>query len=115
MLLLPILDYYGQSKINIIMKAFSNTEVKELLSATLKNWSFNGIKISRSFNFKTFVNAFSFMTAVALVAEKMDHHPDWSNIYNSVTIDLNTHDANGITRADFDLAQSIDRLFECYT
>jgi 4a-hydroxytetrahydrobiopterin dehydratase len=55
------------------------------------------------------------MTAVALVAEKMDHHPDWSNIYNSVTIDLNTHDANGITQMDFDLAQSIDRLFECYT
>src|ERR1035437_6933276 len=96
------------------MKTFSNTEVKELLSVTLKSWSFNGIKISRNFKFKTFVNAFSFMTAVALVAEKMDHHPDWSNIYNSVTIDLNTHDAHGITQKDFDLAQSIERLFESY-
>ena len=97
------------------MKAFSKTEVKELLSAKLKSWSFDGIYIIRNFKFKTFVNAFSFMTAVALEAEKMDHHPEWSNIYNSVTINLNTHDAHGITQKDFDLAQSIERLFESYT
>jgi 4a-hydroxytetrahydrobiopterin dehydratase len=52
---------------------------------------------------------------VALEAEKMDHHPEWNNIYNSVTINLNTHDAHGITQKDFDLAQSIERLFESYT
>jgi Pterin-4a-carbinolamine dehydratase len=96
------------------MKAFSNTKVKKLLSAKLKSWSFDGIHLSRNFKFKNFVNAFSFMTAVALEAEKMDHHPEWSNIYNSVTINLNTHDANGITQLDFDLAQYIDRIFESY-
>ena len=97
------------------MKAFSKTEVKELLAAKLKSWSFDGIYIIRNFKFKTFVNAFSFMTAVALEAEKMDHHPEWSNIYTSVTINLHTHDAHGITQKDFDLAQSIERLFESYT
>lgn len=94
------------------MKAFSNTAVKELLSVKLKNWSFDGTYISRIFKFNNFVNAFSFMTSVALEAEKMDHHPDWTNIYNSVTIKLNSHDAKGITQQDFDLAQAIDRLFE---
>ena len=82
------------------MKAFSNEEVQESLAVNLKNWSYNGVFITRNFKFKTFVNAFSFMTAVALESEKMDHHPDWSNIYNSVTINLNTHDAGGITRLD---------------
>jgi 4a-hydroxytetrahydrobiopterin dehydratase len=100
---------------NIIMKAFSKTEVKELLAVKLKSWSFDGKYISRNFKFKTFVNAFSFMTAVALEAEKMDHHPEWSNVYNSVTINLSTHDANGITRLDFDLALLIDKVFEFYT
>jgi 4a-hydroxytetrahydrobiopterin dehydratase len=52
------------------------------------------------------------MTAVALEAEKMDHHPEWSNVYNSVTINLSTHDANGITRLDFDLALLIDKVFD---
>jgi 4a-hydroxytetrahydrobiopterin dehydratase len=94
------------------MEAFSDTEVRDLLSKKLKDWSFNGTYISRSFKFKDFVNAFSFMTAVAIEAEKMDHHPEWSNVYNNVTINLNTHSANGITRLDFDLAQSIDRLSE---
>ena len=96
------------------MKAFSKTEVKKLLSEQLKSWSFDGVFISRNFMFKNFVNAFSFMTAVALMAERMDHHPDWSNIYNNVTIKLNTHDANGITQHDLDLALAIDRLFELY-
>lgn len=96
------------------MKAYSKNEVSKLLSGKLVNWSLEGIYISRTFKFKTFVNAFSFMTAVALNAEKMDHHPEWSNIYNSVTINLNTHDAKGITSLDIDLAQAIDRLFESY-
>jgi len=96
------------------MKAFSTTEVKESLKVNLKSWSFDGTHITRALKFKTFVEAFSFMTAIALVAEKMDHHPEWSNVYNSVTIRLNTHDANGITRMDIDLAQAIDRLYEGY-
>ncbi len=54
------------------------------------------------------------MTSVALQAEKADHHPDWSNVYNIVNIKLNTHDAKGITKADFHLAATIDKLFEFY-
>jgi 4a-hydroxytetrahydrobiopterin dehydratase len=100
---------------NLIMKALSKTEVTEFISVKLKNWSFDGNCIKRDFKFKTFVEAFSFMTAVALKAEKSDHHPDWSNVYNSVSIRLNTHDANGITKLDFDLADMIDNIFKNYT
>jgi 4a-hydroxytetrahydrobiopterin dehydratase len=96
------------------MKAFSKTEVKEFLSGNLKSWSFDGTYISRNFKFSNFVNAFAFMTSVALQAEKADHHPDWSNVYNTVNIKLNTHDANGITQFDFDLAAAIDKQFKFY-
>lgn len=96
------------------MKAFSKTEVKDHLAKKLSKWSSDGTFITRRFKLKNFVYAFSFMTAVALEAEKMDHHPEWSNVYNSVTIKLNTHDANGITQLDFDLAESIDRIFDSY-
>lgn len=96
------------------MKALSNIEIKEFLSNSLKNWSFDGNYIKRDFKFKTFVEAFSFMTTIAIEAEKMDHHPDWSNVYNSVKINLNTHESNGITKLDFDLADVIDKAFEIY-
>jgi 4a-hydroxytetrahydrobiopterin dehydratase len=96
------------------MEAFSKTEVKEFLSAKLKSWSFDGTYISRNFKFSNFINAFAFMTSVALQAEKADHHPDWSNVYNTVNIKLNSHDAKGVTQLDFDLAAAIDKLFETY-
>ena len=64
----------------------------------------------QDFRFDDFVGAFSFMAAVAMLAERADHHPEWSNVYNRVTIRLTTHDANGLTRRDFDLAGAIDRL-----
>jgi len=96
------------------MNALSITQVTDFLTSKLKNWSFDGNVIKREFKFKTFVEAFSFMTAVALEAEKLDHHPDWSNVYNSVSINLNTHDAGGITQLDIDLGQVIDRVFEKY-
>lgn len=96
------------------MKPLSKSEVEEVLKLSLKNWSFDGKHISRNFKFKNFVNAFSFMTVVALEAEKADHHPEWSNVYNSVTINLNTHSANGITQLDLDMAQSIDKAFESF-
>jgi 4a-hydroxytetrahydrobiopterin dehydratase len=96
------------------MKALSTEELKELLSKNLKNWSSDGTYLSRIFKFGDFVSAFSFMTAVALVAEKMDHHPDWSNVYNSVTIKLNSHDAKGITGLDFELGKSIDKIYESH-
>lgn len=94
------------------MKAYSEDEIKKLLSAKLKSWSYDGTCLSRNFKFKNFVNAFAFMTSVALQAEKIGHHPDWSNVYNTVNIKLNSHDVNGITHLDFDLAGTIDGLFE---
>ncbi len=66
--------------------------------------------ISHDFKFKTFSDAFSFMTRVALAAEKMDHHPEWSNNYNKVTITLSTHSAGGLSDKDLKLAEKIDRL-----
>lgn len=96
------------------MKALSKSEVTETLSVKFKNWQFDGNCIKRDFKFKTFVEAFSFMAAIALHAEKMDHHPDWSNVYNTVSIKLNTHDAGGITKLDFELADIIDNEFNKY-
>jgi 4a-hydroxytetrahydrobiopterin dehydratase len=68
--------------------------------------------IRRSFAFADFVEAFGFMTRVALKAQAAGHHPDWSNCYNKVEIALSTHDAGGITRKDIDLAKAIDALAE---
>lgn len=82
-------------------------QITELLAA---GWTQDGNKISRTFQFPDFVRAFSFMTAVALVAEKQNHHPEWSNCYGKVTIGLTTHDAGGLTIKDFELAKQIDTL-----
>lgn len=68
--------------------------------------------ITRSLVFGTFSEAFGFMTRVALAAERMDHHPEWFNVYNKVTITLTTHDASGLTERDVDLAMVIDRAAE---
>jgi len=97
------------------MKTFTEQEVKEFLTNNLKDWSLEQNSINRDFKFKTFVEAFSFMTAIALVAEKLDHHPDWSNSYNKVSISLTNHEAKGITQLDFDLAKNIDRIFSTFT
>lgn len=82
--------------------------------AGLDGWTLaaNGGSISRTFTFKNFSEAFAFMTRVALEAEKMDHHPDWSNVYKTVKVTLNTHDAGGLTGLDFELARKMDRFFE---
>lgn len=66
--------------------------------------------ISRRFTFPDFVSAFGFMTRVAISAEKADHHPEWSNVYNRVDIILTTHDAGGLSQRDIDLAKAIDAL-----
>lgn len=94
------------------MNPFTEKEVKKFLTINLKDWSLEMNSLKRDFKFKTFVEAFSFMTAVAMVAEKLNHHPDWSNSYNKVSISLTNHEAKGITQLDFDLAQTIDRIFE---
>lgn len=66
--------------------------------------------VTKTFTFKDFNAAFGFMTRVALVAEKLDHHPEWFNVYKTVTVTLSTHDAGGLTGRDIDLAQAMDRL-----
>lgn len=72
------------------------------------DWQFVSGKLHRELVFADFVAAFSFMTAVAMKAEQLDHHPEWSNVYNRVTVDLVTHDPAGITQLDLDLAAHID-------
>lgn len=75
-------------------------------------WKEENNRLVRTFKFQDFKEAFGFMTKVALVAEKMDHHPNWSNIYNTVTIELTTHDAgNVVTEKDRKLAKVIDQIF----
>ena len=66
--------------------------------------------IHKTFKFKDFVAAFGFMSKVALIAEKMDHHPEWANVYNRVDVTLTTHSAGGVTHKDITLAQAIDGL-----
>ena len=74
-----------------------------------KNWVEKDNKISRSFEFKDFVDAFAFLTKVAILAEKQNHHPEIYNVYNKVTIHLNTHDAgNMVTEKDYRLAEAIN-------
>jgi 4a-hydroxytetrahydrobiopterin dehydratase len=96
------------------MNALSRNEVVNYLEQHLNKWSPHETEIKREFKFKTFVEAFSFMTAIALEAEKMDHHPEWNNVYNKVSISLSTHSAGGITQVDFDLAKKIDSLYKNY-
>jgi len=72
---------------------------------TLPGWSLQNGKLHREFQFANFVEAFAFMTASALEAEKMNHHPEWSNVWATVKVDLTTHDAGGITELDFQLAE----------
>lgn len=78
----------------------------------LKNWSLDLKRdaITRTLKFADFSQAFAFMTRVALLAEKADHHPEWHNVYNQVTITLTTHSAGGLTQKDLDLAKAIDAL-----
>ena len=67
--------------------------------------------IEKTFRFKNFVEAFGFMSKVALLAEKLDHHPEWSNVYRTVAITLTTHDSKGVTSLDVTLATQIENLF----
>lgn len=78
--------------------------------ATLDGWALadDGTSIGKRFGFKNFSEAFAFMTRVALAAETLDHHPEWSNVYNKVDIRLTTHSAGGLTELDLKLARTID-------
>lgn len=78
--------------------------------ARLVNWTYQDGKLRRSFKFSDFVHAWGFISRVALLAEKMDHHPEWTNVYNKVEIALSTHDAGGVTKLDFELAEKISTM-----
>jgi len=76
----------------------------------LGSWAIANGKLHREYRFRTFVQAFGFMTQVALLAERAAHHPEWFNVYNRVVVDLTTHEAGGITRKDLDLAREIEEI-----
>ena len=84
---------------------------RERLLPTLDGWTLDEARdgIAKSYRFADFTRAFAFMTRVALLAEKADHHPEWSNVWNRVDILLTTHDAKGLSMRDIALAQAIDR------
>jgi len=84
-------------------KPLSEDEIKTRLR-DLKGWTLRDGKLHREFQFADFIAAFGFMASVALVAESLNHHPNWSNVYNKVVIDLYTHDAGGITEFDLEFA-----------
>ena len=76
--------------------------------AELDGWTVQDGKLHKEYTFADFVTAFGFMSSVALCAERANHHPEWFNVYNRVTVDLATHDAGGITDADVSLAKEMD-------
>jgi len=90
-----------------------NKEFEEELKK-LKGWQSSQTSIKKSFKFKNFIEAFGFMTAVAVEAESMNHHPDWSNSYNKVDVKLTTHSMGEVTRKDIELAKKIDKLSRKY-
>ncbi len=90
-------------------KKLSNSEI-EMHLADIAGWSVEDGKLHKQFQFESFVEAFGFMASLALIAEKMNHHPEWFNVYNRVAIDLMTHDVGGISNLDFELAKAADSL-----
>ena len=92
-------------------KKYSESEVKaKFTHLTSKGWEFSedAIYIQKTFQFNNFVEAFSWMGRVAFIAEKLNHHPNWSNVYNRVDISLSTHDAGGLTELDLEFANLIE-------
>ena len=91
------------------MKPLTEAEIQERLG-TSSGWEYADNALHTSLEFETFKDAFSVMTRIAFEAEKLNHHPDWSNVYNKLHISLSTHDAGGVTEYDFELAKVIDGL-----
>jgi 4a-hydroxytetrahydrobiopterin dehydratase len=91
------------------MTKLSDDEIRKEL-ANLPGWSVINGKLHKEFTFKDFIEAFGFMTTAALHIEKMNHHPEWFNVYNKIKVDLVTHDAGGITQNDINLARTLNSL-----
>lgn len=90
-------------------KKLNDTEIQAKLS-DLPGWRMKEGKLHKEFQFGSFVQAFGFMTKAALTAESMNHHPEWFNVYNKVTVDLSTHDLDGISTFDFELAGKMEEF-----
>ncbi len=93
------------SKRDLLETAAIETALKDL-----PGWTYEAGKLHREYRFADFAHAFGFMAAAAVTSEGMNHHPDWSNVWNKVTIDLYTHDAGGVTRIDVELAGKLESL-----
>ncbi|TLX81348.1 MAG: 4a-hydroxytetrahydrobiopterin dehydratase [Thaumarchaeota archaeon] len=91
------------------MTKLSDEQIRKELG-NLPGWSVVNGKLHKEFTFKDFIEAFGFMTTAALHIEKMNHHPEWFNVYNKLKIDLVTHDAGGITQNDINLARTLNSL-----
>lgn len=93
------------------MKKYTESEIKSNLEK-LEGWEYLDNAIETTFEFTDFKDTFSVMSRIAFEAEALSHHPDWTNVYNKLTIRLSTHDAGGITEKDFELAQVIENIIQ---
>lgn len=93
------------------MKPLSQTEIQSEL-VQLSEWSFINNAIEKKWVFNDFLQAMQFINKIAFVAEKQNHHPEWTNVYNKVIIKLSTHDSNGVTSKDIALAKSIETIYK---
>ena len=102
-----------KTNINYLMEPYllQDEELKEL-AVKIPGWEINNEQIQREFKFSNFIEAFSFMTKIALICEKYNHHPNWENVYSKVIIRLSTHDLGGITNLDQTLASEINKVFD---
>jgi 4a-hydroxytetrahydrobiopterin dehydratase len=91
------------------MNKLTDAEIAEHMLA-LPNWELGTDRIRRVFRFKDFVEAFGWMSSIAIVAESMNHHPEWRNVWATVEVELSTHDAGGLTELDMKLASKMDEL-----
>lgn len=92
------------------LKKLTSEEIQGSIADLHQDWSIVDQKLSREFKFQNFIEAFAFMSGSALHAEKMNHHPEWFNVYHKVSVQLTTHDVGGISYKDFLLAQKMDAL-----
>lgn len=108
----------SQKRFTMASQEFANDAEKEgaFKKMELESWTrlTHREGITKTYLFEDFIEAFSFMSSVALVAEKMDHHPEWFNVYNKVQVDLTTHFCNGLSRLDIKLAEKCDLLYAKY-
>jgi 4a-hydroxytetrahydrobiopterin dehydratase len=93
------------------MEKLTSEQIEDKI-ASLEGWEYVNEGIETSFEFKNFKEAFTVMTRIAFECEAQNHHPEWSNVYNSLHIRLSTHDAQGVTEKDFKLAHSIEKIIE---